>query len=183
MARRIQALTVDDVLAQLGSDDDGIDWNDSDDDEEEAEDRTFLETSDPLSLAQMSSDLQEDAGDNTLTDIDNTELQVHGSPPFTDTNTSTTQPTATSTQPPTTSTQSLTISTQLPTISTQLTATSIQPPTISTHPTTTSTQVTATTNRIPTQPRLSTATTETHSPQQRFLHAFSRACWSKSIFG
>ena len=89
MARRIQALTVDDVLAQLGSDDD----------EEEAEDRTFLETSDPLSLAQMSSDLQEDAGDNTLTDIDNTELQVHGSPPFTDTNISTTQPTATSTQP------------------------------------------------------------------------------------
>ena len=103
MARRIQALTVDDVLAQLGSDDDGIDWNDSDDDKEEAEDRTFLETSDPLSLAQMSSDLQEDAGDNTLTDIDNTELQVHGSPPFTDTNISTTQPTATSsTQPPTT---------------------------------------------------------------------------------
>ena len=79
MARRIQALTVDDVLAQLGSDDDGIDLNDSDNDEEEAEDRTFLEASDPLSLAQMSSDLQEDAGDNTLTDIDNTELQVHGS--------------------------------------------------------------------------------------------------------
>ena len=164
------------MLAQLGSDDDGIDWNNCDDDEEEAEDRTFLETSDPLSLAQMSSDLQEDVGDNTLTDIDNTELQVHGSPPFTDTdtNTSTTQPTATSTQPPTTSTQSPTISTQPPTISTQLTATSIQPPAIPTHPTTTSTQETATsiqvTNRIPTQPRLSTATTETPLTTATFSH-------------
>ena len=111
MASRKQALTIDDVLDQLGSDDNGINWNDSDDDDE-AEESTILECNDPLTLVQMSSNLKEDTRDISLIEtlVDNSE--VHDEPPLTDTNTHT-----------------------QPTTSTQLTVTSPQPTTSSTQPT------------------------------------------------
>jgi hypothetical protein len=127
MASRKQALTIDDVLDQLGSDDDGIDWNDYNDNDE-ADESTVLECNHPLTLVQMSSDLQKDTGDISLIETMVGYSEVHDEPPLTDANTPT-QLTVTPTQ--------LTVTPTQPTTSTncQPTVTSTQPTKSSTQPT------------------------------------------------